>query len=261
MRINPAHRAEQVEADIQGNRSPSGEYTESMRAYRTYIENGGQVAPGSIEEHVFTVLHGDDQQREIVEALLIGGCPDDGAAVLGISEQAMRWYRELFFDTEVFGTRLGLYSYVRRECGGCGLKDDGAVMTQEEWESRPLKQIAYDCGYRYVLGLYAGSSAYEGKDGQSFAHERLLSYLMYAGTQAGHNLVALGRASSTPENAAAAKENFGILSKAYEQFRDAVPADDTGPTFYEIIFNSEEPEELRMCAGRRLEEIKPEEFA
>ena len=261
MRINPAHRAEQVETDVREHSSPSDEYTESMRSYRTYIENGRQAEPGSVEEQVFTVLHGDDQQREIVEALLIGGCPDDGAAVLGISEQAMRWYRELFFDTDVFGMRLGLYSYVRRECGGCGLKDDGTVMTQEEWESRPLKQIAYDCGYRHVLGLYAGSSAYEGKDGQSFAHERLLSYLMYAGTQAGHNLVALGRAPSTPENAAAAKENFGILSKAYEQFKDAVPADDTGPTFYEIIFNSEEPEELKRTPPPRTEVIAPEEFA
>ena len=30
---------------------------------------------------------------------------------------------------------------------------------------------------------------------------------------------------------------------------------------YEIIFDSEEPEELKRCVWRRLEEIKPEEFA
>ena len=201
---------------------------------------------------VLSVL--DGVYRRAQSAVVVHGKPGKTAFESAVHSRLRALERLL-------GTRLGLYSYVRRECGGCGLKDDGAVMTQEEWESRPLKQIAYDCGYRHVLGLYAGSSAYEGKDGQSFAHERLLSYLMYAGTQAGHNLVALGRAPSTPENTAAAKENFGILSKAYEQFRDTVPPEDTGPTFYEIIFNSEEPEELRRCAGRRVEEIKPEEFA
>ena len=72
---------------------------------------------------------------------------------------------------------------------------------------------------------------------------------------AGHNLVALGRAPSSQENIAAAKENFGILSKAYEQIRDAVPEEVQGPTFYEIVFNSEEPEELKRTPPPRKEEI------
>ena len=258
MKYELDRRAAQVEADIMTHREPTADYTDAMRAYRAFIENGRKAEPGSIEEMVFVTLRESERQRDIVEALLIGDCPDDGAEkALGIPEHALQWYRELFFDTALFRSRLDLWEYVHRDDDGhVHFKDSEPVLTQEEWESRPLKQIAYDCGYHYVLGLVAGSGVYESSEGRSFARDRMMAYLAYAGTQAGHNLVALGRAPSTPENAAAAKENFGILSKAYEQFRDAVPADDTGPTFYEIIFNSEEPEELRRY-GKAPDYIDP----
>ena len=104
-----AQKSERVESDIRRKRKPDDAYTESMLAYYEYLKSPGKVQLGSTEELVFKHIRGNEFQREIVEALLIGGCPDDGAAVLGITEQAMRWYRELFFDTSVFASRLDLY--------------------------------------------------------------------------------------------------------------------------------------------------------
>ena len=251
-----AQKGERVESDIRRKRKPDDAYTESMLAYYEYLKSPDKVQPGSVEELVFKRIRENEFQREIVEALLIGGCPDDGAAdALGISEKAMRWYRELFFDTSVFASRLDLYEYVYSDNG----TEDGNGPDTEEGEppERPLKEAAYEYGYLYILGKYAGGGTGQNDHGSRFASERMTAYLVFSALQAGKNIVDLSECAVTPESQALMRDNFKILLDANTQYRSIVPEEPQGPNFYEIIFNAEEPEELKHCA-LRLEYIDPE---
>ena len=86
-------------------------------------------------------IHDDSVQKEILEALLLSGCPEDEMkSAFNISPESVAIYKELFFDPAKFRTGLEKISYLENYPDEFG---------------KSLKQRAADLGYSYVLFVYA----------------------------------------------------------------------------------------------------------
>ncbi len=95
----------------------------------------GETVPSAAD--IAFRIHEDPTQREILEALIIGECPDATIQdALGIPAESLAVYRELFFDLTQFRNKLALIAYVM-ECSG-------------------IRQQALRFGYSYVLARYFG---------------------------------------------------------------------------------------------------------
>ena len=112
--------------------------SEAQTAYYAFLteQKGDDIA-----EIVFHRLHGDETQKMVIEALILGGCPPEEAErALKVPIRAYEWHRELFFDTTCFLTVLDRIAYL------------DSIDNDEE---RQLKLRAVDLGYEYVLYVYA----------------------------------------------------------------------------------------------------------
>lgn len=124
-----------MEIDAKQRLDPEGDYTPAMQAYYRFITD--RYVADIAERVLFTRLHGDRTQANLVEALILSGCSAETVEeTFRIPEKAYRWYRELFFDTEQFLTELDLISYLEN-------------CTQEE--GKEMKVRAVDFGYEYIL--------------------------------------------------------------------------------------------------------------
>lgn len=86
-------------------------------------------------------IHDDAVQKEILEALLLSGCPEDEMkSTFNIPIESVALYKELFFDPAKFRTGLEKISYLENYPDEFG---------------KSLKQRANDLGYAYVLFVYA----------------------------------------------------------------------------------------------------------
>lgn len=130
--------AKRVRRDARRRTEPGSDYTDAMRAYmqwcrtKTCADEAGSLA---------FRIQGDLTQAEILEALLLSDCPPgDIVEAFGVPAKACDWYRELFFDTTKFRTKLDKISYVENYPDPFG---------------KALKVRALNLGYEYVLYTYA----------------------------------------------------------------------------------------------------------
>ena len=96
-----------------------------------------------VPEHaaIAFAIHEDSVQKEILEALLLSGCPEEEMKdAFNISPESVAIYKELFFDPAKFKTGLERISYLENYPDEFG---------------KSLKQRAADLGYAYVLFVYA----------------------------------------------------------------------------------------------------------
>lgn len=127
--------AEKVQSELKA-RKISG-YSDAMLAYREHL-SGKEASPGA---QIAFRIYESSRQREILEALLLSGCPDNVLEeALRVPKEAAQIYRELFFDLTKFQTDLDRLEY---------LED-----YPDEW-GRDLKLKAVSLGYEFVLFTFA----------------------------------------------------------------------------------------------------------
>lgn len=130
--------ARRVELDAKQRLDPEGGYTQAMRAYYDFLVEG--TFSDLAERVLFTRLREDQTQTNLVEALILSGCPAETVEdTFRIPAKAYDWYKELFFDTDQFLTELDIISYLEN----CP-KDEG----------KEMKVRAVDLGHEYILYTY-----------------------------------------------------------------------------------------------------------
>lgn len=113
------------------------DYSPAMLAYRNHLL-GNEVDSDS---QIAINIYNSSRQKEILEALLLSGCPlDTLQTALRVPQKAAQIYSELFFDLSSFKTDLDRLEY---------LED-----YPDEW-GRDLKLKAVSLGYEFVLFTFA----------------------------------------------------------------------------------------------------------
>lgn len=103
-------RALRVQADLRKRKEPATDYTPAMKDYFNFRKVG--VLPGT-PLRVAMRIFGDPIQKEICEAMLLAEAdPTDIEEAFGIPADGMEVYKELFFDTKAFATKLDRISYI-----------------------------------------------------------------------------------------------------------------------------------------------------
>lgn len=135
MRTSPA---EAVAKHRKKSKTPAEDFTPAMLLYWDYL-NTGECS--DVDADIAFEIYSDDTQREILEALILGNCPDsDIFEAFKIPLKAIRYYKELFFDVTWFRTHLEKISYIEQYDDPLG---------------RELKVRALNIGYEYILFTYA----------------------------------------------------------------------------------------------------------
>ncbi len=110
-------------------------YTEAMQAYADFLKTGDTTEP------LFAELINDDNTKAIMESLILADCPSDlVTAAFDVPKRSYEWYKELFFDTSIFYTKLGKIAY--------------ALSCDDDY--RELRIRAIDVGYSYIINIYCG---------------------------------------------------------------------------------------------------------
>lgn len=129
-------RASRVELDAEMHNNNFEDYTDSMKAYFRFLTE--KTCANVNERILFERLAANSVQSALVESLILSRCDFKKVEeVFRLPEQSIRWYKELFFDTDNFLTDLDLISYLE-EC------EDG----------KEMKVRAVDFGYEYILYTY-----------------------------------------------------------------------------------------------------------
>ena len=146
--MKPLNHVEQkIQADINARSKPTN-YTAAMQAWHTYLTEG-TFTDKQVE--ILAEIRSDFTQREILEALLLSNCPSEEIEkYLKIPVQTCEWYKELFFDTNVFLTELSRIVYIETYADNRPKKETSSY----EW-AKELKLRAVNLGYEYVLYSYA----------------------------------------------------------------------------------------------------------
>lgn len=130
------HAARKVLDDLAGKRKPQN-YTKAMQDFRKH-KNGEEVPEFSA---IAFSISESQRQAEILEALLISGCPYlEIEEAFRVPAESVRIYAELFFDTSVFRTDLDRLEYLEDYPDPFG---------------RDLKSKAVSLGYDFVLFTFA----------------------------------------------------------------------------------------------------------
>jgi len=130
-------RALRVQADLRKRDEPSADYTPAMKEYFDYRKVG--VLPGT-PMRVALRIFSDPIQKEICEAMLLAeASPEDIEEAFNIPKEGMEIYRELFFDTKAFVTKLDRISYIENYADAFG---------------KDLKVRAFSLGPEFVYFKY-----------------------------------------------------------------------------------------------------------
>ena len=181
--------AKRVESDIRSGVKPADDYTEAMLAYWQYCTSGSATQDCKI---AFDIRK-DETQREILEALILSGCPDDDIQeAFRVPLSSIRTYRELFFDPARFPTRLSVISYLEHYPNEFG---------------RSLKMRAMNIGYEYVLYTYANIMP------KTKAQKELVERMFMTSAYKAMNINFCGITSATAKQAL---EHGKLMLKTYE---------------------------------------------
>lgn len=192
--------AKRVRRDARKRSAPDPEYTDAMRAYRRWLAK----KPDDDVAGVAFAIHEDATQSEILEALLLSGCPlEDIEEAFGVPVKASRWYRELFFDTKKFRTKLDKISYVENYPDPFG---------------KALKIRALNLGYEYVLYTYANIVP------KTENQRRLVRKMFMSAAYKAMNMNYSGLTSTVTKSAV---EHAKLMLKAYEAL-ERFSGDDAG---------------------------------
>lgn len=132
------HVAQRVLDDIATSK-PADDYTEPMLELRTYYTDKNDSL--STTAQITFSIKESKKQSEILESLILSNCPEDIIEEhLAVPKKVVDWYKELFFDTHAFRTKLDVIEYITEYPDDFG---------------RDLKTKAVNLGYEFVLFNFA----------------------------------------------------------------------------------------------------------
>jgi hypothetical protein len=186
-------KARKVRQDIDTQEAGyKDEYTEAMRFYYDYLtQNGEQDTP---EQYQYTfAMREDPVMREIIEALLLSNAdPEDVEKIFEVQPEMLATYKELFFETDNFISKLDVISYLENYPQDAG---------------RALKVRAHSLGPEFIYFRYADIVPSSTK--QKDLVKKIFLTSAYKAMEANYNNVASA-------NTKAATQHATIMLKAYE---------------------------------------------
>lgn len=182
--------ADSIREFARSKKQPDESFTEAMKLYLEYCRT--KTCPSQEAETAFLIFE-DSTQREILEALILGGCPDEDIhTAFRVPVKSIHVYKELFFDIRNFRTDLERISYLEDYPDSFG---------------RELKIRASNLGYEYVLYTYGNIVP------KSSAQKALVQKMFLSSAYKAMNM---NYSSMTSATMKAAVEHGKLMLKAYE---------------------------------------------
>lgn len=167
-------------------------YTEAMRQYHLYLTAGSRAKVKETYLYTFAMRE-DPVMREIIEALLLSkASPKDVNKIFNVKPKMLAVYKELFFETDNFISKLDTISYLEN------YEDDAG---------RALKIRAHSLGPEFVYFRYADIVPSSAK--QKDLVKKIFLTSAYKAMEANYNNV-------SSANTKAATQHASIMLKAYE---------------------------------------------
>ena len=186
-------KAVQVEAWAKKKGAPKG----FSKAQLLYLRHCRKEPVKNADAEAAFDVHESLWQRRIVEALMLSGCPDDVfTEALGLPQEAMDIYRELFFDPSRFRNKLAMIAYLEE------LPDP---------EERTLKIMAVNLSYEFVLFKYMSIVP------KSEAQDQIVQRLFLS---TAYKAMAMNYVSMNSATMKVAIEHAKLMLKAYEALKD-----------------------------------------
>lgn len=181
------------------DQSLGSDWTEAMLRYYEYRRLAKCDSPAHLQAFM---MYENSFEREVIEALLLAEAdPEDVREVFGIPGNVLAIYKELFFDTERFMSRLSKISYVENYPDQFG---------------RELKLRALHLGPDYVLfrlGNYIPKT-----EAQQNIVKRLFMSAAYRAMEANFNPIA-------SQVTRAAIQHAQVMLKAYDCLKELMKED------------------------------------
>lgn len=201
------HTAKKIQDDI-AKKSAVKDYSEAMREYRDYrLGNEDKI---SNEASIAFGIHESRRQSEIIEALLLSGCPrEEIQDAFNVPVKSVDFYAELFYDLGVFRTDLDRLEYLEDYPDATG---------------RDLKLKAVSLGYEFVLFNFANLVP------KTVAQKKLVERMFMATAYKAMSMNYNGIKSETNKQAIRHAE---LMIRAYELL-NKINADD-GQETYDLV--------------------------
>jgi uncharacterized membrane-anchored protein YjiN (DUF445 family) len=177
-----------------------------MKYYLAYITNDTKVILPAYMQHAIKISE-DEVQKEIIEAVLLSGAKSkDIADSLGLQIEVIEAFKELFFDTKVFSSKLDVISYLAR---------------LPKSEAKEMKTRAYNLGPEYVYYTYSGQLPTESM--QKDLMRRMFMTASYKAMNMHYNAANTASSKSSLEFAK-------LMVKAFESLEKFASADNSAAT-------------------------------
>lgn len=214
MRVDAKHR--QVISDVENGKRPTEDYSDNMSAYWDYLDRGKSTDDNV--DYAASLFHGGGTRRAIMDAMLFGDAkPADIETVFDIPAGVIAAYRELFFDSAAFRTRIDKLAYM----------DELAEGTLEF----ELARRAYSIGPEFIYFTYGNHIP--STDNQRALVKKLYMTSAYKAMDSMFN-------SSTSKVSTAARDYAKLMLRAYETIEALLSADpDDGKDFVQVLLKKD----------------------
>lgn len=206
--------------DIRRRKKPDKSYSDTMLKYHAYrIDGSGD------RESLYTFnIKQDNIRKELVEALILSEAkPDDVEAIFGMPPTVMGMYKELFFETDNFFSRLDIISYLE---------------TYDSEFGKAVKIRAYNMGPEFLYYKYANISP------RTETQKRLVKQ-MFMGSA--YRAMEANYAGVTSAKSKASVAHANVMVKAYEAMQKLMDDNTSGrDEFFKVIAAKDKAEGLKI---------------
>lgn len=220
------HKANKVQKDIRQGKKPDKQYTEVMSKYHTYLKEGS-----GDRESLYAFNIGKDMvRREMVEALILSEADlEEVETIFGLPQVVMQMYKELFFETDNFFSRLDVISYLEN---------------YDEDFGKAIKVRAYNMGAEFLFFKYANIAP------KSESQKRLVKQ-MFMGSA--YRAMEANYSNLTSAKTKAATTHAGIMLKCYEAIEKLMDSGNEGnETVVQLLVAKDKAEGLNAKAGEAM---------
>ncbi len=209
-------KANIIEALVDEEKKPNKSCTANMREYYKYLLDN-TVDISANHRYAFTIAT-NNFKLEIVEALLLAEAdPEDIDIIFGIKKEVVDIYKELFFDTTKFITRLDKLAYVEGYSG--------------EGIGRELKLRALHVGAEAIYATYGNYLP------EASSQKKLLQRIFMAASQ---KAMEINFNSLSSAGAKAALAHAKVMLKTFETIGAITDDDgDASKEFLKILLNKD----------------------
>lgn len=179
--------------------------------------------------YVYTFyINAEEVKKEIVEALLISNADSvEVEQIFGVTEQMLKIYKELFFNTDNIVSRLDLVEYLENYPPGLG---------------KSLKIRAFNLGPEFIYFKYA--NIVPRTETQKNLVKKMFMGSAYKAMESNYS-------SASSVTAKAAGTHAGLMLKAYEVLQKLINEEDSGGAekLTEILIATDKANSREIAAG------------